>query len=112
MAKYAKGDCRNHGGQIVARSTDYPKIVKGSTWFTGKNRHERRAEKASQKVAFKAKGKSGFKLLRKILRENGVKETVMLMRGFNRGKRFHEGFPKMGAYTKEGFKLTTPKGVK
>ena len=112
MGMYGKKDCRNNGSQIKTPISKYPKLVKGSTWFTGKNRHERRAEAASQKIAFRAIGKIGFKLLRNMLRTGGVKETVLLMRGVNRGMRFHEGFPKMGAYTKEGFKLSVPKGVK
>ena len=45
MAKYDKRDCRNHGGQIKTKASKYPKLVAGSTWFTGKNRHERRTEK-------------------------------------------------------------------
>ena len=112
MAKYEKKDCRNHGGQIIAKASDYPKPVEGSTWFTGMNRHERRAEKSRQRIVFKAKGKAWFKLLRRMLRTGGVNETIRLMRGANRGQRFHEGFPKMGAYTKEGLKLSVPKGVK
>ena len=112
MAKYAKGDCRNNGGQIKTKASKYPKLVKGTVWFTGQNRHERRSEKARQKFTFKLRGVSGFKILRRMFREYGVKETALLINGANRGKRFHPGYAKLGAYTREGFKLATKKGAK
>ena len=59
-----------------------------------------------------AKGKSGIGLLRKMFRGGGVNETVLLMNGANRGKRMHPGYPKMGDYTREGFKLASKKGGK
>lgn len=112
MAKYQKSDCRNHGGQIKTKASKYPKLVKGSVWFTGQNRHERRAEKAHERIVFKLRGTNGFKILRRMFRDNGVKETTLLMNGANRGKRFHNGYAKKGAYTREGFKLATKKGAK
>ena len=109
MAKYLKGDCRNHGGQIKSRSSQYPRLVKGTAWFSGKNRHERRADESLKKYTLKAKGTPGIKIIRRMFRKNGVKETTLMMSGANRGMRFHEGYAKLGAYTREGFKLTNPR---
>lgn len=62
-----------------------------------------------EKYVYKMKGRSGFKLLRKMFRLNDPNETIELMNGKNRGEKRHSGYPTMGAYTKEGFKLTKPK---
>ena len=56
MAKYHKKDCRNHGGQIETLVSKYPMLVKGMEWFTGHNRHERRAMRHFQGVRKNTKG--------------------------------------------------------
>jgi len=76
------------------------------------NRHERRTKAARLKTTLKARGTPGIKLVRRMIRANGFKETIAMMSGQMREQRRFPTYPVMGNYTREGFKLTKPKGKK
>ena len=55
------------------------------------------------------KGHPGTKILRRMIRAQGLQETMMLMHGYNRGVKRHPGYPTMGNYDKTGGYLASPR---
>jgi len=48
---------------------------------SGPNRHERRMEAKRSRIVYALKGRSGFKIIRRMFRKYGAEEVAKLMRG-------------------------------
>lgn len=110
MKNFVKGDYRKHGPlqnrptacSFLGEKQGFPEPA------TGPNRKARRRAKAMTRYSF-LKGVSGAKILRRMVKSQGLRETIMLMNGVNRGVKRHPGYPTRGDYDRTGGRLASPR---
>lgn len=84
-SRFIKGDFRKHG-ELTSRGLTMNHLGKKQGFpepASGQNRHERRREKAMIRRATKTnlKGRPTLSIVRRMVRAQGLRETIMLMHG-------------------------------
>lgn len=119
----------HHFRGIRMNSRGYPIGFNAMTWQDRCDSlaAEQVSSDASKGVSFKApdktkrtarpqdfifKGMPNTKVLRKMARKYGAQKVARAMNGLDRGQRKYTSYGMKGNYTREGFKLTAPKGSK